>query len=157
MSRIRIGYLRWRSSYSPHADGTDRSDPRDAGELYACQITVVFESRFEKSRRLSSMIFTAPHKQSVSPSASFGGIFIPKSNTELNALRDQGVFFIHKRTERQVKAVTFRTKKFTTVRRERAGQRRDFYVRTIHQDPNAVLCRERCRRCGYAGNKYTAR
>ena len=39
MYRIRIGYLRWKNSYSPHADGTDRGNPRDAGELYACQIT----------------------------------------------------------------------------------------------------------------------
>lgn len=43
MSRIRIGYLRWRISYSPHADGTDRGNPRDAGELYACQITDLYQ------------------------------------------------------------------------------------------------------------------
>lgn len=43
MSMIRIGYLRWRSSYSPHADGTDRSDPRNVGEWDACQITIALK------------------------------------------------------------------------------------------------------------------
>ena len=28
----------WRISYSPHAAGTDRGNPRDAGEVYACQV-----------------------------------------------------------------------------------------------------------------------
>ena len=44
MGKIRIGYLRWRNSYSPHAAGTDRSNPRDAGELYACQITIALKA-----------------------------------------------------------------------------------------------------------------
>ena len=30
--------MRWKISYSPHAAGTDRGDPRDAGEVYACQV-----------------------------------------------------------------------------------------------------------------------
>ena len=38
-SIINQGYSRWKISYSPHADGTDRGNPRDAGELYACRIT----------------------------------------------------------------------------------------------------------------------
>lgn len=29
--------MRWKISYDPHAVGTDRGDPRDAGEAYACQ------------------------------------------------------------------------------------------------------------------------
>ena len=29
-------YLRWKNSHGPHADGTDRGNPRDAGEAYAC-------------------------------------------------------------------------------------------------------------------------
>ena len=33
------GYLRWTISWHPHAAGNDRGNPRDAGELYACQIT----------------------------------------------------------------------------------------------------------------------
>lgn len=32
------GYLRWKISYDPHADGNDRGNPRDAGETYACQV-----------------------------------------------------------------------------------------------------------------------
>lgn len=31
-------YLRWKNSYNPHADGKDRRNPRDAREVYACQI-----------------------------------------------------------------------------------------------------------------------
>lgn len=38
----------WRNSYNPHADGTDRRDPRDAGDLYACQ-TADFIKPSEKS------------------------------------------------------------------------------------------------------------
>ncbi|MEE0007575.1 MAG: hypothetical protein U0J00_02960 [Ruminococcus bromii] len=30
--------------YNPHADGTDRGIPRDAGELYACRITVALKA-----------------------------------------------------------------------------------------------------------------
>ena len=33
-------YLRWKISYNPHAAGTDRGDPRDAGEVYACQVHI---------------------------------------------------------------------------------------------------------------------
>ena len=74
--------MRWRSSYSPHADGTDRSNPRDAGELYACQITTCFESRFEKSRRLSSMI-----KPNIIIHSERGGFFMPCR--QLSAYRAQ--------------------------------------------------------------------
>ncbi|MBO5073301.1 MAG: hypothetical protein J6C32_10090 [Eubacterium sp.] len=28
---------RWKISYDPHAAGTDRGNPRDAGEAYACR------------------------------------------------------------------------------------------------------------------------
>lgn len=38
------GSLRWKISYGPHADGTDRGDPRDAGEAYACQRVLVLLS-----------------------------------------------------------------------------------------------------------------
>lgn len=31
-------YLRWKISYDPHADGTERGDTRDAGEWDACPI-----------------------------------------------------------------------------------------------------------------------
>ncbi len=30
--------MRWKNSYGPHAAGTDRVIPRDAGEAYACQV-----------------------------------------------------------------------------------------------------------------------
>ena len=40
--------MRWRISYSPHAAGTDRGNPRDAGELYACQVFPLLFSRTPK-------------------------------------------------------------------------------------------------------------
>ena len=36
--------MRWKISYGPHADGTDRGNPRDAGEAYACQRVLVLLS-----------------------------------------------------------------------------------------------------------------
>ena len=33
-------YLRWKILCSPHAAGTDRGNPRDAGKLYACQVHI---------------------------------------------------------------------------------------------------------------------
>ncbi len=33
--------MRWKNSYGPHADGTDRGNPRDAGAAYACQRVLV--------------------------------------------------------------------------------------------------------------------
>lgn len=35
-------YLRWKISHGPHADGTDRGNPRDAGEACACQMIIWF-------------------------------------------------------------------------------------------------------------------
>ncbi len=34
--------MRWKNSYGPYADGTDRGNPRDAGEAYACQRVPLF-------------------------------------------------------------------------------------------------------------------
>lgn len=39
--------LRWKISYDPHAVGTDRGDPRDAGEAYACQTISFFVVNIE--------------------------------------------------------------------------------------------------------------
>lgn len=47
--------MRWKISYNPHADGTDRGIPRDAGELYACRITVALKAAPNFSGRLSSV------------------------------------------------------------------------------------------------------
>ena len=44
MIKIRIGYLRWTISWHPHADGTDRGNPRDAGASHACQITIALKA-----------------------------------------------------------------------------------------------------------------
>ena len=38
ISTIIREYMRWKISYDPHADGTDRGNPRDAGEAYACRV-----------------------------------------------------------------------------------------------------------------------
>ena len=36
MSKLKMA-LRWTISWHPHADGTDRGNPRDAGASHACQ------------------------------------------------------------------------------------------------------------------------
>ncbi len=42
--------MRWKISYGPHADGTDRGNPRDAGEAYACRrVPLLFEIETTKS------------------------------------------------------------------------------------------------------------
>ena len=40
--------LRGKISYSPHAAGTDRGNPRDAGEVYACQGSLCYFSSRER-------------------------------------------------------------------------------------------------------------
>ena len=44
MSRIRIGYLRWKISSPSTRRRLDRGNPRDAGEWDACQITIALET-----------------------------------------------------------------------------------------------------------------
>ena len=39
---MKIDNKEWRNSYNPHAAGTDRGNPRDAGELYACQTVPLY-------------------------------------------------------------------------------------------------------------------
>lgn|GEM_PF-610101 len=36
--------MRWKISWHPHAAGTDRGNPRDAGERHACQITIALKA-----------------------------------------------------------------------------------------------------------------
>ena len=50
---IRLGYSRWRNSYSPHADGTDRGNPRDAGDLYACRIAYFYAKKKAKNQTVA--------------------------------------------------------------------------------------------------------
>ncbi len=45
--KLRYGCLRWKITFDPHAAGTDRGNPRDAGDTDACQ-AVKFEP-LEKS------------------------------------------------------------------------------------------------------------
>lgn len=51
--------MRWTISWHPHAAGTDRGNPRDAGERHACQRQFV-EKRLLQNRRF----FHALHRTS---------------------------------------------------------------------------------------------
>lgn len=46
--------MRWSISWQPHAAGTDRGNPRDAGELDACQRA---ETYFQEPQKCGSVYF----------------------------------------------------------------------------------------------------
>ncbi len=54
-------YLRWKISYDPHAAGTDRGNPRDAGEAYACQIALFHVLKENRGGYLRWSISWQPH------------------------------------------------------------------------------------------------
>ena len=53
--------MRWKISYSPHAAGTDRGDPRDAGEVYACQVFPPLFFQQEGAAILQPLYFESGH------------------------------------------------------------------------------------------------